>query len=106
MIRALTFIRENSEKPIQVREAASRAGISRRVLERRFKEVLGSTPAAHIRRCHLDRAKQLLSGTALSMPDVAEASGFGSAAYMAFIFRKELRITPMNYRRSARGMKR
>lgn len=103
LIQALTFIRENSEKPIQVRETASQAGVSRRVLERRFKEVLGSTPAEHIRRSHLDRAKRLLSETNLAMPDVAEAAGFGSPAYMSFVFRKELGTTPLRYRREARG---
>jgi LacI family transcriptional regulator len=106
LIQALTFIRENSEKPIQVRETASRAGVSSRVLERRFKEVLGSTPAEHIRRSHLDRAKQLLSETDLAMPEVAEAAGFGSPAYMSFVFRKELETTPLRYRREARGTRR
>lgn len=106
LIQALTFIRENSEKPIQVRDVAGRAGVSRRVLERRFKEVLGSTPAEHIRRAHLDRAKRLLSETNLAMPEVAEASGFGSPAYMSFIFREELETTPLRYRREARGSRR
>ncbi len=103
LIQALTFIRENSEKPIQVRETASQAGVSRRVLERRFKEVLGSSPAEHIRRSHLDRAKRLLAETNLAMPEVAEAAGFGSPAYMSFVFRKELGTTPLRYRREARG---
>lgn len=106
LIKALTFIRENSEKPIQVREAAGHAGVSRRVLERRFKEVLGSTPAEHIRRSHLDRAKRLLSETNLAMPEIAEASGFGSPAYLSFVFRKELGTTPLRYRREARGTQR
>ncbi len=106
LIQALTFIRENSEKPIQVRETASRAGVSRRVLERRFKEVLGSSPAEHIRRSHLDRAKRLLAETNLAMPEVAEAAGFGSPAYMSFVFRKELGTTPLRYRREARGSRR
>jgi LacI family transcriptional regulator len=105
LVRALTFIRENSEKPIQVSDAACHAGVSRRVLERRFKEVLGATPAEHIRRSHLERARHLLSTTNLPMPDVAEASGFGSAAYMSYIFRKELRVTPLHFRRAARGPK-
>ncbi len=105
VIRAIKFIRENSGKPVQVREVANIAGVSRRVLERRFKKVLGSTPADHVRHSHLERAKQLLNDTDLPMSDIAESSGFGSSAYMSYIFRKELGISPLSYRREGRGIR-
>ena len=98
LIKAITFIREHARQNLQVSEVAHHAGVSRRVLERRFVQILGRTPAVEIRRVHFDRAKTLLAETKLSIPDVAEASGFASPEYMASVFRKEIAITPLKYR--------
>jgi len=103
LVKALSFIRENATKRIRVREIAAHAGISRRLLEQRFMLTLGRTPAAQIRRTHLDRARTLLAETDLAIDHVAEASGFGSPEYMTFYFRRELRITPLKFRRAAQG---
>jgi len=100
LVKALSFIRENAMKPIRVHEIAAHAGISRRLLEQRFISTLGRTPAAQIRRTHLDRARTLLAETDLSVDQVAEACGFGSPEYMTFYFRRELKITPLKFRRA------
>jgi len=103
MISALGFIRENATRPIQVGDVAARAGLSRRMLERRFAETLGRSPAAHIGKVRLDRVKALLVETDLSMNDVAESCGFCSPEYMTSVFRKELHTSPLRYRREVRG---
>ena len=104
MVKALGFIRENVTRPICVRDVAQHAGISRRLLEQRFVATINRTPAEHIRRTHLDRAKTLLAETDLSIDKVAESSGFGSPEYMTFFFRKELKVTPLKFRRTSQGL--
>jgi LacI family transcriptional regulator len=103
LISALAFIRQNVRRPIQVRDVAARAGVSRRVLERRFEETLGRSPAAHIGKVRLDQVKALLVDTDLPVNDVAEKCGFCSPEYMTAIFRKHLHTTPLRYRRETRG---
>ena len=103
LVRALSFIRENVSQPIQVNDLAQHAGVSRRVLERRFMEVLGRSPATEIRRTHLERARQLLVETDMPIPDVAEAAGFGSPEYLAYVFRADTGKTPLRYRTEIRG---
>ena len=98
VVRALNFIRAQTTRPLQVDDVAAHAGTSRRVLERRFTEILGRTPADEIRRVHLDEAKKLLRETTLSIPEVAEAAGFGSPEYMSHVFRTQLKRTPRDYR--------
>ncbi|HEV2453997.1 MAG TPA: DNA-binding transcriptional regulator [Verrucomicrobiae bacterium] len=100
---AVSFIRMNAAKLIQVNEVARHAGISRRVLERRFAQTLHRTVAEEIRRVHLERAKALLVETDMPIPEVAEASGFGSPEYLAYVFNKELGQTPLRYRKKIRG---
>lgn len=103
LVRALSYIRENDSQRIGVKDVTRHSGVSRRALEQRFMQVLRRTPASEIRRVHLERAKRLLAETDLSIPDVAEASGYGSPEYMAGIFRSELQTTPLKYRKEIRG---
>jgi LacI family transcriptional regulator len=102
LVRALSFIRENAAQSVQVGDVARHAGVSRRVLERHFMQVLGRSPAREIRRVHLERAKTLLVETDLPIPEVAEAAGFGSPEYLAFVFRSEVGMTPLNFRKEVR----
>jgi LacI family transcriptional regulator len=103
LIAAMSFIRENATRPIQVGDVARHAGISRRVLERRFLQVLERTVAKEIRRVHFECAKKLLVETDLPIPDVAEAAGFGTPEYFAYVFKRELDQTPLRYRKQIRG---
>ena len=104
MLKALNFIRENKANQIKVDDIAHFAGISRRVLERRFETILGRSPALEIRRIHLEQAKELLTVTDMPIPDVAWKSGFGSPEYLSYIFRREIGQTPLKYRRSIRNV--
>ena len=103
LVKALSFIRGHADKLIQVEDVTHHAGISRRGLEMRFAQMLGRTPAEEIRRVHLERAKKLLLETDLPIPDVANGSGFGSPEYMTYVFRSELKHTPLKYRKLMRG---
>jgi LacI family transcriptional regulator len=101
--KALAFIRQQANLPVRVADVARHAGVSRRVLERRFMDQLQRSPAAELRRFQLHRARQLLAETSLPMPQVAEKSGFGSQAYLAAMFRKHFNQTPKEFRLLALG---
>ncbi|MDR3456247.1 MAG: substrate-binding domain-containing protein [Verrucomicrobiae bacterium] len=98
LVKAISFIRLNAVQQIQVSDVARHAGLSRRVMERRFTEVLNRTPAEEIRRLRLERAKQLLSETDLSIPEVADATGFCSPEYLTYVFSKEVGTSPAKFR--------
>lgn len=103
LVAALKFIRKASGRPVQVDEVASAAGVSRRVLERRFAAHLRASPADYLRGARLERAKALLAESDRSIPDVAAAAGFGSPEYLAQAFRAQLGTSPLRYRRAVRG---
>ena len=98
LIQAIRFIRENIRKPIQIDDVATGAQISRRALERRFADVIGHSPSKEIQNARLKYAKKLLKETALSVTDVAAASGYGSQEYMIKVFSKATGRTPLKYR--------
>lgn len=100
MVRAISFICNNANQPLQVSEVAKAAGLSRRILERRFQSTLGRSPATEIRRVHIEHAKRLLRDTYSSIPTVAESAGFCSPEYFAFYFKTQTGQTPSQFRRS------
>lgn len=98
LARAVAFIRGHATDPIQVADVLRAVPVSRRWLERRFREVLGRGPAAEIRRVRLARAKRLLAETDLPVPEVARLAGFGSREYLSAVFKAELALSPRQYR--------
>ncbi|MCE9518756.1 MAG: DNA-binding transcriptional regulator [Verrucomicrobia bacterium] len=104
VVKALSFIRENASKPIQVLDVAREAGLSRRVLEHRFNDLLGRSPGAEIRRTHIERAQRMLQETRHSIAAIAEAAGFCSPEYFATYFKAAVGTTPLEYRRSLSGL--
>lgn len=101
LARAVGFIRQHATGPLRVGDVARHAGISRRMLERRFADVLNRTPAGEIRLVRLERAKEMLAKTDLPIPEVAEAAGFGSPEYLAYQLKRATGLSPLRYRRSA-----
>jgi LacI family transcriptional regulator len=102
VLAAVRYIREQVHRQVTVRDLLRAVPVNRRYLERKFKQHLGRTPLQEIRRVRLEKAKQLLSGTDLSMPAVARRSGFPNAARLANVFRDGTAMTPTQYRKAFR----
>jgi LacI family transcriptional regulator len=100
---AIRLIRSSASHPLTVSDVAESLAISRRSLERRFKEVLNRTIGEEIARVHLEQAKRLLATTEMAVPAVAQASGFGSPEYLATVIKRHTGLTPRQYRRQCRG---
>jgi len=99
---ALRHIKANVARPIQVDDVLEHLAVSRRSLERRFRASLGRSIALEIRRAHIERAKQLLSNTTLSVGEVAQASGFTSVTLLGVVFRRYVGESPTTFRERSR----
>lgn len=96
---AIQFIKANVGRPIQVEDVLEHLTMSRRSLERRFRAAIGRSIATEVRRAHLERAKQLLTNTTLSIEEVAQASGFSNVTLMGVVFRRHVGDSPSAFRR-------
>src|SRR5258705_3872548 len=67
---ALKYIRREHGREISVADVASEIAISRRSLEKRFREVVGRTVLDEIQRARLEHAKQLLTETSYPISKV------------------------------------
>jgi LacI family transcriptional regulator len=96
---AVRVMRERAAAGANVGDVLRAVPMARTAFERRFKAALGTTPHAHLRRLRLARVQALLSGTTLSIGEIAAATGFEHAEYLSAMFRRECGQTPRAYRK-------
>ena len=99
---ALAHIAAHSHERVRTAEVAAAAGTSTRVLLRRFRRVRRATIAEEIARVRLQRARELLEATELSVAAVARACGFSGTRRMSAAFRKHEGVSPTAWRRRVR----
>ncbi|MGB0798182.1 MAG: GlxA family transcriptional regulator [Planktomarina sp.] len=78
VLAVLRAMYDNIETPLTLDELAGHARISRRQIERQFKQLLNEAPAQTYRNIRLERARTLLMETNLTVLEVAMAAGFNS----------------------------
>lgn len=83
-----------------VESLAAFTGMSPRTFLRRFEAATGSTPARWLLNVRLTRSRDLLESSTLSIDEIAELVGFGSAATLRHHFRTKLSTTPAAYRKA------
>ena len=99
--RAAQIIREHACKGLTVKDLVSQLRMSHTTLYERFQAALGLPPHQAILKTKLDRVKNLLKQTDLSLEQIAEHAGFNHAEYMQVAFKREVGTTPGKYRRAA-----
>jgi len=96
---AVRFIRQHSMEAIQVSDIADSVAVSRRVLERRFREALQRSVHDEIRRVRVEHACRMLVETDLPVSQIAMHLGYPSDKHIARYFKKERGMTPLQYRK-------
>lgn len=99
--RALALIEDGWLEDRDIDGLAGQVGVSGRQLRRLFRERLGATPVAVAQTRRVLLAKQLIHETALSMVDVAMASGFGSVRRFNETFQQLFDRPPQALRRQS-----
>ena len=97
---AVRFIREHSRQPIQVSDVVEDVPLSRRVLEQRFRRVLGRSILDEIKRVRIEQIRRLLVETNMSVSDIAATLGYSSVDHIARYFREEMKMSPLMYRKN------
>jgi transcriptional regulator GlxA family with amidase domain len=106
LLRAIGHMEKNLEQPLTRRELARTANISPRQLERLFRQHLGYSPGDHYLMLRLDRARDLLRQTSLSVLEIALATGFSSGSLFSRKFKSRYGHPPREERAAEIAAKR
>lgn len=80
--RAVVHIRENHTRDIGMQEIAEASGVNAFVLKRLFYESLGTEPGQYLLQLRMQSAESLLAAGARSLPEIAQAVGFGDQGHL------------------------
>lgn len=98
IITAVRFIREHACDGICVEDVLDKVPLSRRVLDKRFFDLIGRTPHDEIGRLQVERVKELLIETDLPLATISERAGFKYVEYMSVVFKKKTGMPPSEFR--------
>ncbi len=97
---AKRYIDANYAQNITLDLLADITHINKFYLAHTFTECIGQSPINYLTEKRLCASKELLAGSNLSIAQVASITGFSSQSYFSQIFRKEIGMTPLQYRKS------
>jgi len=96
----LNFVDFHYMEPLSLESLSGKYAVNKNYLSARFHKEVGMTVTDYINLTRVRRSLKLLSGTTLSMPEIAERCGFSDANYYTRTFRKIHGTTPTEYRKS------
>jgi len=96
--RLRDHIDANIDQRISVDALAKLANLSVCYFVRAFKQSVGVTPHDYLIRRRVERTMEMLSGTDLSLSEIALAAGFADQSHCARRFREHVGMSPRDYR--------
>jgi LacI family transcriptional regulator len=99
VLDALYYIRNNSKRAVSVDDVVEEVAVSRRVLERKFRNILSRSILDEIRLARAREIQVLLTTTNMSIMQIAAELDFSTSKQICRLFKKEYKISPMSYRK-------
>jgi transcriptional regulator GlxA family with amidase domain len=96
----LDHVLKNLGADLTVDALAAKAGMSTRNFARVFHREVGATPADFVESARLDAARRMLQDTTMPLQRIARLCGFGDLYGMRRVFRRNLGVGPLDYRRT------
>lgn len=98
VLSIIELMESNLSEPLSLLDIADDADLSRRQVERLFRQEMGRSPARYYLEIRLDRARHLLVQSAMPVVEVAVACGFVSASHFSKCYREIYNRTPQQER--------
>lgn len=102
VLSIIEVMEKNLAEPLSLLEIADDAGLSRRQIERLFRQEMGRSPARYYLEIRLERARHLLVQSTLPVVEVAVACGFVSASHFSKCYREIYNRSPQQERAERR----
>ena len=99
VLRIQEWIENNFDKSFDYDGLARQSGMSRRTLQRRFKNATGETPLTYQQSIRIEVAKRLLENESRSFDEITYHVGYEDSSTFRKIFSKQTGLVPTEYRK-------
>ena len=99
-LKIIYYINNNLTEPISLKSLCDEFYLSKVTLCKKFKEVMHCSIMDYVNGLRLNKAKSMLRETNKSMEDIAVECGYSSANYFGLVFKRDMGISPLNYRKT------
>lgn len=97
---AICFLKENLRESFSIDELAERAGMSRAVFHRKFKELTSLSPVQFVKTLRLNTAAMHLA-SGISVNEAASQVGYASPSQFSREFKRQFGMTPREWEQEA-----
>ena len=104
MHSAIQFVHNNFEREISITDIAKYVFLSPSYFTRAFKEDTGLSPMQYLLNIRIKRACELLEETDMKVGEIAHSVGFSNQQRFNDMFKKQINMTPMQYRNSSKNI--
>lgn len=98
--KASDYVLNHLGERITLADIAAYAGYSPDYLAKCFRAETNMSLTEYIIDCRIEKSKQLLLDTDMSIHDISDRLGFSSNSYFSYVFKKYTDATPQEYRKS------
>ena len=103
MAKAQDWLEENATQTVNYDDMAHTLGMSRRSLERRFKQATGMTPLSYIQQLRVEKAKRMLEDSARTFNEITYAVGYEDISFFRKVFVRLTGLRPKEYQQKFSG---
>lgn len=100
LTKAVTYINENLDKDLSIKQISRNTNISKSVLYSKFHSRFNCTIGEYINKKRIDMSVDLLLKTSLSIEEISQKCGFSSASYFTKTFKQQMGITPLKFKKA------
>ena len=98
--KAAAYIQDHLGEDLSIKKISKEINASKSVLYKKFQNQFHCTVGEYINKKRVERAVQLLTTTSLSMEDISQVCGFSSGSYFTKIFKQNMGVTPLKFKKS------
>ncbi|MDQ0206547.1 AraC family transcriptional regulator [Alkalicoccobacillus murimartini] len=100
--KSIEYMHRNYDRDIRVKDVADAVHLHPGYLHRIFKKSMGTSVNGYLINHRMDKAKELLTRTNITITDIPHYIGMNSQQYFSTIFRQQTGTTPKQYRKESR----
>ncbi|QOY73824.1 MULTISPECIES: helix-turn-helix domain-containing protein [unclassified Pseudomonas] len=99
ILRVQHWLEQHFTESLVIDEVARRFGFGVRNFKRRFKDATGHTPIGYLQTLRLERAKQMLESTRMTLDSITYAVGYEDSNSFRRLFQQRVGMLPAAYRK-------